>query len=293
MSMFLNLKSSRFDALWMLQMFAISFICAGVASAQLAPDDVNTLITRHQDGADPHEIALAMSGVERALREGSEATKLPGTLQAIDLAAMIYRTHDTTVPTDRSVGRWPDFDATKFGEKPIFLGSDPTKYFTNPEAIEAYKQALTKHEQLLTRVAVEMHKLEEGDYCARVALRVIESSANRPVLSEAVKKHIASIQDAPWIRERLTQIVLPKPPSKEQPSTPNGLTEPASASQSRPSEIVPPLSSVERPPLEAPEAKPTPTTASEEPASSTPWSIIVVLSVAATCLLWLLVKKRK
>lgn len=40
------------------------------------------------------------------------------------------------------------------------------------------------------------------------------------------------------------------------------------------------------------EAKPAPTP-NEEPASSTPWSIIVVLILAALGLLWLLVKKRK
>ena len=40
----------------------------------------------------------------------------------------------------------------------------------------------------------------------------------------------------------------------------------------------------------APEAKPTASV--EDPTSSTPWSIIVVLIVAATGLLWLLVKKR-
>jgi hypothetical protein len=45
-------------------------------------------------------------------------------------------------------------------------------------------------------------------------------------------------------------------------------------------------------PKKAQEAKPHPTTPSEEP-SSTPWSIIVVLIVAATGLLWLLVKNRK
>lgn len=44
-------------------------------------------------------------------------------------------------------------------------------------------------------------------------------------------------------------------------------------------------------PKKALEAKPA--TPSEEPTSSTPWSIIVVLIVAATGLLWLLVKKRK
>lgn len=48
------------------------------------------------------------------------------------------------------------------------------------------------------------------------------------------------------------------------------------------------------PPLlpKAPEAMPTPTP-SEEPTSSTPWSIIVVLIVAATGVLWLLLKNRK
>jgi hypothetical protein len=45
-------------------------------------------------------------------------------------------------------------------------------------------------------------------------------------------------------------------------------------------------------PKKSPEAKPgqTPT---EEPTSSTPWSIIILLIVAVTGLLWLLVKKRK
>lgn len=42
----------------------------------------------------------------------------------------------------------------------------------------------------------------------------------------------------------------------------------------------------------APETKPAPTPG-EEPTSSTPWSVVAVLVVAATGLLWLLVKKRK
>lgn len=46
-------------------------------------------------------------------------------------------------------------------------------------------------------------------------------------------------------------------------------------------------------PKKEPEAKLTPTTPNQEPASSTPWSIIVVLIVAATGLLWLVLKKRK
>lgn len=65
---------------------------------------------------------------------------------------------------------------------------------------------------------------------------------------------------------------------------------PISAPRATPTPQPPP---VVRPPTpEAPEAKPTPTTPSVETASSTPWSIIVVLIVAALGLLWLLLKRR-
>jgi hypothetical protein len=47
----------------------------------------------------------------------------------------------------------------------------------------------------------------------------------------------------------------------------------------------------ETPDAKAPQSKPTPTP-SEEATSSTPWSIIVVLIVAAAGLLWLLLKRR-
>lgn len=53
-----------------------------------------------------------------------------------------------------------------------------------------------------------------------------------------------------------------------------------------------PLPSLQPPAQKAFSSAPVPTP-SEEPASSTPWSIIVVLIVAATGLLWLLLKKRK
>lgn len=45
-------------------------------------------------------------------------------------------------------------------------------------------------------------------------------------------------------------------------------------------------------PKQSPEPKPPTTTANEEPSSSTPWSLIVVLIVAALGLLWLLLKRR-
>jgi len=60
----------------------------------------------------------------------------------------------------------------------------------------------------------------------------------------------------------------------------------------QPEAAVKPLLSVDAA-KETPEAKPTPTTLSEEPTSSTTWGIIVVLIVAATGLLWSLLKGRK
>lgn len=61
----------------------------------------------------------------------------------------------------------------------------------------------------------------------------------------------------------------------------------APPSVNRPPSVQPPA------PRNAPYANPTVATPSEEPTSSTPLSIIVVLIVSATGLLWLLVKNRK
>jgi hypothetical protein len=58
------------------------------------------------------------------------------------------------------------------------------------------------------------------------------------------------------------------------------------------SSIIPPPTPQSSPPKKAPTTSTT-STPSEVPTSSTPWSIIIVLIVAATGLLWLLVKNRK
>jgi hypothetical protein len=75
--------------------------------------------------------------------------------------------------------------------------------------------------------------------------------------------------------EPTNDVIGHEPPSKPEPS--------ANSSPSVQSPV----------PKKEPEAKPTATAASDEPTSSTPWSIIVVLIAAATGLLWLLVKQPK
>lgn len=72
-------------------------------------------------------------------------------------------------------------------------------------------------------------------------------------------------------------------------------TSPTSAPNTRsaPTPIPPPVVQQPTPtPKKAPEPKPTQSTPNDEPASSTPWRIIVVLVVAAIGLLWLLLKRR-
>lgn len=65
------------------------------------------------------------------------------------------------------------------------------------------------------------------------------------------------------------------------------------ASATKPlTELSHPGISLPKAPKQAAEAKPSPTAPHEEPASSTPWSIIVVLIVVALGLLWLLFKRR-
>jgi len=64
----------------------------------------------------------------------------------------------------------------------------------------------------------------------------------------------------------------------------------ADADNSKPKatpEIMPPA------PKKVPESKPSSLTPSEEPTSSMPWSVIVIMIVAASALLWLLLKGRK
>jgi hypothetical protein len=198
-------------------------LCAGRLEAQLSTEDMNTLLIRLKNGGDPHELSIAISGIESGLREGPESNKLPGVLQALDMAASIYRTRDVSVSTDGIVGRWPDFDATKFGGKPIFSGADPQS-IEDPKIRAAYEKALADHEKTLDKVSAELRKLEEGDYCATAALRILQSSKKPAALKETVAKHLSTSQDASWIKERLSKVMLVAQVSQDQsvpPHTPS------------------------------------------------------------------------
>jgi hypothetical protein len=189
--------------------------CASQTMAQLSAEDIKAVVEEQAKAVDPHVIALAIHGRESTFRDGPEASKLSGIGRALDGAVSIYRTRDLSMPTDRSPNRWPDF---RVNGKMLFGGTDPA-FITDPKVRAEYEKVLADNEKLLTRYVTEKHKLEEGDYCARSALRIFQSSANQATLKEAVAKHLASLPEAPWIKERLAAILFPKPQPQE-PSTP-------------------------------------------------------------------------
>ena len=111
-------------------------------------------------------------------------------------------------------------------------------------------------------------------------IAVGEPGKNRFVIAkllEASEENVKLVND-------LFSMTLKEDKSPLQPATHS------STNQSPPKASTPPI--VQTPAQKkAPEAKPTSTTTAEP--SSTPWSVVVVLVVAATGLLWLLVKNRK
>ncbi len=78
-----------------------------------------------------------------------------------------------------------------------------------------------------------------------------------------------------------TKGALPKSDPTSQPATAQASAIPTTVPALQPA------------PKKTSEAKPTTSTLNEEPTSSTPWSVVAVVIVAAIGLLWLLVKKRK
>lgn len=159
MSMFCSKCRSRIvqPVLWHVLVWVMT-LGTGRLEAQLSTEDMSTLFRGLKNGGDPHELSVAMSGIESGLREGPEANKLPGVLLALDMAASIYRTRDVSVSVDRIVGRWPDFDATKSGGKTIFAGVDPLS-IEDPKIRAAYEKTLVDHEKTLNKVAAELRKV--------------------------------------------------------------------------------------------------------------------------------------
>ena len=118
-----------------------------------------------------------------------------------------------------------------------------------------------------------------------LAIRIVRSAEHREQTADEIVEIVAD--PSGWIKR-----VYPTKSggANSLPSPINNHAKTTSPRALRGEQVAP----LVQPPVskEAPKAKPTPTKPSEEPAPSTPWSIIVVLIMAATGLLWLLLKRR-
>lgn len=144
-----------------------------------------------------------------------------------------------------------------------FLGHYPT--IENRELLIQYLNDTNGgplHADLSEEAASSLGKI--GDASSIQALQEY-AKKRQPAPGAKSRFYETAVASLDKIKDRIEATPAPRPPPAVQPS----------ASK------------------KAPEAKLSVSSPSEEPASSTPWSIIVVLIVAAACLLWLLVKNRK
>jgi hypothetical protein len=273
----------------MIAAVAVLVTCEG--AAQFSPE-INRQLNQAIADGDFHVVSLAVGELESRARSVRDDRKLPFVRDVVSFAAAIFGKCDPSLHSVR-IGPEPPFDWRKYGIRPLFNGVS-AEAIEDPVAREAYKSALSDHRKLMVRVAAERQKLEEGDYCASAAFRIVESSANQATLRQEVGKHIATIGDAQWIKDRIEKIVLPKPQSIGKPATKANPSAPTQQQQQPRSDEVVPLPTSAQPPTtsKAPSTASEPTIPREQPTSSTPWSIIVILILAALGLLWLVLKRR-
>lgn len=147
---------------------------------------------------------------------------------------------------------------------------------------------ITRYNKLVARgssahevLGEELLRVDDWITASRIIAIFVDSSGDRSVAMKYLNRFLElprSNDKWPAVRSQATDVI--KKFQIERAS--NALDQPVN-----------PLPSVQPPaPKKAPEAKPA-STQSEEPTTSARWSIIVVLIVAATGLLWLVHKNRK
>lgn len=204
----------------------------------------------------------------------------------------------------------------EFGGRIEFATKSPESFFRDLVELQAQLTAETGSDPLAGRVGYSFEKDGDGFTAARLELGDDIAGITVPEVGadEALALvHQINRQGSRFVATASRWLVVPKGPlpdvlkqaTREVTFDASGKmmvhrlqTQGESSTKANPSaatntssSVVPPL--LQPPTPKTPEAKPTASTPSEEPTSSTPWSSIVVMIVAATGLLWLLVKNRK
>jgi len=270
---------------WSVSCMLLMSTSAVEATPAISQADIEQAIIDLQAGSDLARADLVCNLIELGTRRADEVAKIQSLDSLIRLGAAVLKTRDRSIDTNAKVGIWPTFDALAHGAKfPIFVGTDPAS-ITDANLRRAYEGALTRHKETLARFSTEKQKDEAASEALAACKRLL-TEMNTPKAEEQVRRSLAKLADDPWLAARVTTALYPPAESKteEAQPTPHGRdTSPLNP---------PPL--IQPPTIKkATETKLTASTPSEEPTSSTSWSIIGVFIVAATGLLWLLVKKRK
>jgi hypothetical protein len=258
------------------------------AAPLIDASEVEQAITNLQNGGDLARSDLVRNLIELENRHADEPSKIRSLDSLIRLGAAVLSTRNRSVDTKSKIGIWPAFDALAYGAKfPIFAGTDPAS-ITDARLRKAYEVALTKHKETLAVFSQEKQKDAVASESFAACKRLL-NEIKSPRAVEQVKQSLAKLANDPWLADSITASIFP-PESKAEPTSSDQL-KPANASNDAASLNPHPV--VQSPSLKkVPEAKTNSTTPSEEPASSTPLSVIVVMIVAVTGLLWQLLKRR-
>ena len=164
----------------------------------------------------------------------------------------------------------------KWALKAVQTGAERAHFFAEGNLRILGSNPSTQNEEILiSALSPDLDTIASVQEVAVYALQKSGTSRARAALSALA----ARIQPKPGNKNRLYDLAV------ETANLVGSRTEPPD----RPNVLPPTVS----PAPKAPEAKLATTTASEEPTSSTPWSVIVILIVAACGLLWLVLKGRK
>ncbi|MFZ2639759.1 MAG: hypothetical protein WA117_02140 [Verrucomicrobiia bacterium] len=179
--------------------------------AQLSSERFDELLKLYQKGErkDLHSLLIAVSGMESYAERGGDTSKQLAITQAINLAATVLDTRDVTVPVDRLISRYPEYDGKDFSDKKLlFAGADPES-IEDPVVRSRYKSALAEREKLIARVNHEREKEATANYALEFVQRMIETSRDKETAAKTASNAIESLSAAAWIKDYEKAKVFP------------------------------------------------------------------------------------
>lgn len=166
-----------------------------------------TLLEDLRKGRDPHDGSLSAIGWVGRSRRSGDSARADASVKCVQLAAAILSTRDVGVDVDQKVALWPEFRGRMSDGNPIFAGTDPDS-IGDRAVREAYREALYAHQEMLKQLNRERKKKAESDYCIRRACESLSAATDREFAERAVKKGIADLPDAAWVKDYLSAAIL-------------------------------------------------------------------------------------